>query len=427
MVPSAFIILDQLPVMQNGKVDRHALTMADLSKCEPAKPDVSHRDLVEVQLTEIWERVLGVRPIGLNDNFFELGGHSLQAVRMFAEVEKVFSKNVAIGTLFQAGTIKKLAQILHEDGWSAPVSSLVAVQSNGSRPPFFCIHPLGGEVLLYRDLARHLGPDQPFYGLRALRSNGRQKSQMTVEEMAEHYIQEIQTIQPNGPYFLGGLSFGGVIAFEMAQQLSALRHKVALLALFDTELFPTSLRSRVFYFARRVQLHMDRLMTLNFRERLDYVTSIAQKLSRNLRDQLNNRYRRAANNVYSLIGQPAPRDFHQIQNEMWRSGKNYVPQLYPGRITLFRADQARGIYPDPMLGWEGLTAHGIEIHEVPGSDHESIVVEPYVRGLAKELKRCLDKALLEADQAMEGAHLYLVDKTGIHLSVYLAMSSILIQ
>jgi acyl carrier protein len=151
MVPSAFVILDQLPVMPNGKVNWQVLPMADLSRGELERPTVSHRDLVELRLTEIWQRVLGIHSIGLNDSFFELGGHSLQAVRMFAEVEKVFGKKIPIGTLFQAGTIKKLAEILRQSGWSAPESSLVAVQPDGSQPPFFCIHPLGGEVLLYRD------------------------------------------------------------------------------------------------------------------------------------------------------------------------------------------------------------------------------------------------------------------------------------
>jgi len=427
MVPSALITLDQLPVLPNGKVDRQALSMVDLSKCKPANPDVSHRDLVEVQLTEIWERVLGVRPIGLNDNFFELGGHSLQAVRMFAEVEKAFCKNIPIGTLFQAGSIKKLAQILREDCGSAPVSSLVAVQPNGSQAPFFCIHPLGGDVLLYRDLARHLGPDQPFYGLRALRSNGQQVGQMTVEAMAEHYIREIQTIQPRGPYFLGGLSFGGVIAFEMAQQLSTFGQKVALLALFDTELFPTSFRSKLHYFERRLRLHMDRLMMLNFRARVDYVKSRVQKIRKERLNDLNNQYRRAGHQFYSLIGQPPPKDFFAIQDEIWRSGKNYVPKLYPGKITLFRADQARGIYPDPMLGWEGLATDGLEVHEVSGSDHESIVLEPHVGTLAKELRSCIEKTIMERDQAGQPPDLCIFPKTGMHLSMYLAMSSIFIQ
>jgi thioesterase domain-containing protein/acyl carrier protein len=382
--------------------------------------------LVESQLTEIWQRVLANKSIGVNDNFFELGGHSLQAVRMFAEVEKVFGKKIPIGTLFQAGTIKKLAEVLRQNGWSGPESSLVAVQPDGSQPPFFCIHPLGGEVLLYRDLARHLGPDQPFYALRAGRLNGNHMGHGTVGEMASHYIREIQTLQPQGPYLLGGLSFGGLIAFEMAQQLSTQGHKVALLALFDTELFPTTFSSRAFHFGRRLHLHVGRLRLVNFRARVGYVMAGIEKIGRNLSKELNKKYRRAGHKIHSIFKRSATTDFYHVEDEIWRAGQKYVPQVYSGKITLFRADQALGIYPDPLLGWAGIGAGGLEIHEVSGSNHESIVVEPHVRSLAKQLKRCMENAVLEAEQISGQAQLYLVDKTGVHVSLYLAMSSFLI-
>jgi thioesterase domain-containing protein len=245
--------------------------------------------------------------------------------------------------------------------------------------------------------------------------------------MAEHYIREIQTLQPRGPYLLGGLSFGGVIAFEMAQQLNTHGHKVALLALFDTELFPTTFRLRARRLVRRLKLHKDRLMTLNFRGRVGYVRSRVEKIRTSLFKEFDNKYRRAAYTVRSLVKRPATKDFHHVGDEIWRAGQKYAPRVYPGKITLFRADQALGIYPDPLLGWAGLGAGGLEIHEVSGSDHESIVVEPHVRSLAKELKCCLEKAMLEADHASDQAQLYLVDKTGVHLSFYLAMSSFLIQ
>src|SRR4030095_6864448 len=231
MVPSAVVVLDDLPLTPNGKLDRKALPMPNLFKGEPERAFVSPRDTVDLQLTKIWERVLGVEPIEANDNFFELGGHSLQAVRMFAQVEKTFGKTIPLATLFQAGTIKKLADILRKDGWSSPESSLVPIQPNGSKPPLFCIHAGGGHVLFYRDLARRLGSDQPFYGIQARRLRGRQVAHSSVEEMAAHYIEEMRTVQPNGPYYLGGSSFGGLVAFEMARQLDAQGAEVALVAL----------------------------------------------------------------------------------------------------------------------------------------------------------------------------------------------------
>lgn len=185
MVPSAFVELERLPLTPNGKVDRKALPAPATNISDSERDFVSHRDSLELELTKIWEIILGVQPIGVSDDFFELGGHSLQAVRMFAEVEKTFNKNIPLATLFQAGTIEKLAAILRQEGWAEPESSLVAIQPKGSKPPFFCVHAKGGNVLFYRDLARHLGEDQPFYGIQARRLGGRQVGHASVEEMAE--------------------------------------------------------------------------------------------------------------------------------------------------------------------------------------------------------------------------------------------------
>src|SRR6185436_9370387 len=156
---------------------------------------VAPQDQLELKLLKIWERVLVVGSIGIDDNFFELGGHSLLAVRLFAQIEKSFGRNLPLATLFQAPTVRQLAQLLREDGWSAPWSSLVQLQNGGDRRPFFCVHAAGGTVLEYHDLARLLGSDQPFYGLQAQGLDGSKPVHTTIKEMAAHYIKAMREVQ----------------------------------------------------------------------------------------------------------------------------------------------------------------------------------------------------------------------------------------
>ena len=179
---------------------------------------VAPRNEFEQGIVDIWQKLLGIEPIGVHDNFFDLGGHSLLAVRLFAQIKKAFGRQLPLATLFQAPTVEQLAGILRQEGWSAPWSCLVAIQPGGSKPPFFCIHSSGGHVgLSYYELARHLGSDQPLYGLQALGLDGQTAPLTRFEDMAAHYLTEIRALQPEGPYFLGGACFGGILALEVAQ------------------------------------------------------------------------------------------------------------------------------------------------------------------------------------------------------------------
>src|SRR5262249_55208892 len=210
-----------------------ALPAADQLKATERQGYVAPKTAIESRLVRIWEQVLKVRPIGVTDDFFELGGHSLSAVRLMKHIEQQFGKNLLIATLFQAPTIEQLASIVRDEG-SSKRASLVPIEPHGSKPPFYCVHGMLGNVLRFYDLARYLGSDQPFFGLQPQGLDGRDSCHTRVEQMAAHYISEIRSIQPMGPYFLGGYSFGGIVAFEMAQQLTAQNQKVGLLILFDT-------------------------------------------------------------------------------------------------------------------------------------------------------------------------------------------------
>ena len=411
MMPSAFVELIELPLTPNGKIDRKALPVPASTPSESKTDFVAHRDDLELRLVRIWESILGIQPIGVEDDFFELGGHSLKAVRMFAEIEETFGKNIPLATLFEAGTIEKLAAILRQDGWAAPESSLVPIQPNGTKPPFFCIHAKGGNVLFYRDLAKYLGDDQPFYGIQARRLAGRQIGHARVEEMAEFYIKEIQTLQHNGPYYIGGSSFGGLVAFEIAQQLQRQGKRIALLALLDTgtpdypKMLPntTALRSKTYQLIRRAQHHKDSLKAFSKKEKAGYVLEKLKKVKLKYRRKIRNTYKKAVRKFYGVTKgmNSIPKSYIQIEDLIWKAGQKYSPEVYRGSMTLFRASiQPLGIQPDATLGWECLVDGELEIYEVPGH-HGSIVAEPYVRILAEKLIDCLESVHLKEKQFME--------------------------
>ena len=233
MLPSAFVFLDIMPLTPNGKVDRRALPAPEKDRPESSSIAVP-QDKLESHLIQIWESVLNVRPIGIQDNFFDLGGNSLQAVTLFTQIEKQFGKKLPLATLFQSSTVAEIAQIIRKEKWLAPWESLVPIQPNGTKPPLFYIHGGGGNLLVYRNLAHSLGSDQPVYGLQPRGLDGNYVPFTRIEDMAAYYLAQIRKLQPEGPYFLAGLSSGGTTAWEMAQLLKAQGQEVALLALFDT-------------------------------------------------------------------------------------------------------------------------------------------------------------------------------------------------
>lgn len=201
MLPAAFVMLESLPLTPSGKVDRRALPAIDNIRQGTEATFVAPQEELEVRLTKIWEDILNVRPIGIKDNFFELGGHSLLAVRLFAEIEKMCDQKLPLATLFQAQTIEQLAGVLRESGWSAPWSSLVLIKPGEQKPPLFCVHPVGGNILEYQAVARYLDPDQPVYGIQAVGLDGKQQPLRRVEDMAQHYVEAIRSVQPNGLIF----------------------------------------------------------------------------------------------------------------------------------------------------------------------------------------------------------------------------------
>jgi thioesterase domain-containing protein/NRPS condensation-like uncharacterized protein/acyl carrier protein len=392
-----------------------------LAATEAEKPAfVAPRDEIELKLAKIWEKVLNTKPISVKDNFFtHLSGSSLIAVTLFAQIEKAFQRNLPLAALIQAPTIEQLAGILRQEGLSNSWSSLVPIQPLGSKPPFFCIHAKGGNVLTYTDISRYLGIDQPVYGLQAQGIDGRGSFHNSIDEMASHYLNEIFTVQPEGPYFLGGLSGGGVIAFEMAQRIIAKGEKVAFLGLFDTyEPEYGNMRSQADreyrqaraknvggilhkskWYRHRVQNVVqffrvcNHLLHLKGEERESFLNEKVaglQKKLQNQRDAIAYKF-----NPRKDIPLPYPMREAAINRVIVRSVRSYVSKLYPGKITLFRADATIFLSEDgpdnDEVGWTKVASGGLEIYHVPGA-HNTLLAEPHVRTLAPILIECLDRA-----------------------------------
>ncbi|MEH2235674.1 amino acid adenylation domain-containing protein [Nostoc sp.] len=400
MVPSAFVLLDTLPLTPNGKIDRRALPAPDLTRLDSENTYVAPRNELEFQLTKIWEQVLGIEPIGVRDNFFELGGHSILAVKLFWQIEKTFSRNLPLAILFQSGTVEALAKIICQeedlainlalvntlDQSKSSWSSLLEIQPNGSKPPFFCIHGLGGEVLCFRELALHLGSDQPFYGLQPQGLDGKHSFHTRIEDMAAHYIQEIQTLQPNGPYFLGGYSFGGVVAFEMARQLQEQGEQVGILVLLDSCRPGYSWRPS---FLRRVFLHLNNVV----QQGPIYLWQKVVRWSHWRKHHLQNTYNRYLEEVLHL---PETDKHLKIIDANTQAMSEYIFSPYFGRAILLRTDdqsrsEAIGTEYDPQFGWGDVVAGGLDIHYIPGS-HLGLLNEPQVQVLAEILRNCLTQA-----------------------------------
>jgi len=225
----------------SGKIDRKALPLPDEGRIETRAASVAPRDPIEQLLAQLWAKILKVRHVGLYDNFFELGGHSLLAVRMIVEIEKVYKKRLPLATLLQAPTVGALAEMLRKQEWKPSWSSLVPIRPGGSKPPLFLMHSHGGNVLEYYPLADRLDASQPVYAIQAKGLDGQIVKNRSMEEMAALYLEEVRSLQPEGPYYLGGFCFGGVLALEAAQQLSAAGQEVALVVMIQS-MHPASAR-----------------------------------------------------------------------------------------------------------------------------------------------------------------------------------------
>jgi thioesterase domain-containing protein len=358
------------------------------------------RNLLESQLREIWQKGFGSSSIGVDDDFFALGGHSLLAAELLLEVEQqIVGEPLPLSTLFQAPTISLLAKLIETRGWTASWSSLVPIQPAGDRPPLFFVHAHGGNVIGYHDLARHLGPDQPFYGLQAPRTGDAQARQL--EEMAAGYLDEIRTVQGSGPYLLGGWCLGGDVAYEMAQQLSKAGEDVALVLMVENprpevepvvERVPARLLNRV---RTRLAMEWSNVVEIPSSRRTRFLTERVTQLALHLVVRVEVALARILDRVGVRL--PRSRAFRQelVAAAHSKAYDRYQPEPYSGPVTLVRAArQPFGQLGDPSLGWSPLV-ESLQVVEAPGH-RIGLLSEPRVGRVASQIREVIDRALDEA-------------------------------
>ena len=386
MVPSVFVVLDELPLTPNGKVDRRALPAPDRSARARAGVswDLARRS--SPRSPRSGASVLGVAAVGIQDDFFALGGHSLLAMRLFSRIEKEFGVTLPLASLFPVATIARQAELLEQRGLEMPWRALVPIQPSGSHPPLFAIPGLGGIVVAFNDLARLLGPDQPFYALQPRGLDGKLPPFATVEEAAQHYLAEIRALQPQGPYFLMGVCMGGVVAYEMAQRLRGAGQGVAFLALLDVRP-PHPVWRRLPVVRRRMSGAVVRLIASRLAM---YGRVLLQRPSRRQARELIDRIKRAFANVSA--GDPLRgvrgEVYHQIVTAANSAAMGrYNAQPYPGSLVLvLAADRRYTRGSDRRMAWRELATGGADICVVPGADSGLTLVEPNVRTLAEEFR-----------------------------------------
>jgi amino acid adenylation domain-containing protein len=391
MVPSSFAFLNALPRTPAGKPDRQALSQPNEWK-PPLKAEfVPPQDQLERDLAHMCEAALQVHPIGIRDNLFDLGADSLTVVALVSQIEASLNTHMAPVTLMQAPTIEQLAAILRKTKRSGVWSSLVPIQPTGSKPPFFWVH---GDIS-NAFLPRYLGADQPFYGLGHQSQDGNPANYTQVESIAAYYLREIRTVQANGPYFLGGYSFGAIVAFEVAQQMTRGGEEVALLVLLDP---PNVGRSDVAFahrpsFPDSVHRHLCHLVPLAPKEKMDYVFSRAAEKTRQIVDsriaKARSLARRLTWRVCLATGSKLPVSVRSpyILDLYKRARARYLPQPYRGRTILFKLKSR--LY-DSVFDWPHVLQGALEIHELDGEhmqlrekSHVPLWAEKLATGLAR--------------------------------------------
>jgi oxalate---CoA ligase len=339
---------------------------------------------VEEAIASLWQSILPVKQIRLDDDFFELGGNSLTAARLFSQLETRFGRRLQLSAILEASTIRQQAKLLGgSDGEQVP-SLVIPLNMRSEGHPLFLIHPIGGNILIYRDLASRLS--RPVYGVEANRDTS---LPISVEKLAQRYIEAIQTVQKSGPYYLGGYSFGGIIASEMTYQLQKASESVAFVALIDTSAEPSF---KVLLRQKRIKTFADRIIRSarhNLRQirELGVVRYSDYRLTRiAMGVNLVQPYYRL---LTRLGRQRAPVQTVLAEAAFVAALKTYNPKKLAAHTLLFRACDSIADHIDPFLGWSGLVDGQFEVYNVPGN-HAIVILEPQVRSIADVINATLD-------------------------------------
>ena len=381
MVPTAFVMLDAFPRTATGKIDRRALPAPDGMRPTLDTAYVQPSSPIEEALAAIYRRILGVAQVGADDSFFDLGGHSLLALRLVTEIDRELGRRLPLAVLLEAPSVRALAAIVGAEDWTPPWSSLVAIQPRGDRRPIFCVPGHSGTILCFQELAQHLGPEQPLYGLEPRGLDGRFTPQSSVEEMAATYLEEIRGFQSTGPYCLAGYCFGGLVVYEMARRLRQAGQVVAVLALFDadapTEVGATQRPRGLRRVTAQLRVEYANLAALDGRGRVAYA-----------RERLD----RAGDKLAALVvRRPSGEDdplVEQVARAQTLAAERYRPGPYDGPVVVYKAQHPLTHYfVDPWFGWRPLVGDGLEVCLVP-SHKGSVIQDPAgAAAIAADLRR----------------------------------------
>ena len=405
-VPKQIVIVEEIPKGPTGKLQRAGLaaklgiTATHQTRIRDAVPYEEPKGELEKRIAEIWKRVLRLEHVGRHDNFFHLGGYSLLAVELIREVEKRFEKQISAAVLFSSPTIAELARLILKKSEST-VSPLIPVQLNGSKPAFFCAHGTDS----YLQLASYLGSDQPFYGL-AQHLEGRAVRYIRIEDIATHYLSAVRAVQPKGPYYIGGHSIGGLIAFEMAQQLLQQGQEIGLLVLLDTRP-PWNYPSHRNDISGQVDAQLN-LPSLSVRRLKRHMYLLRETLKK----ALTKNTKTIASRVYHGLGKPLPPKLQAFYVDQIVHGqvyplasKSYRPFDYLGPAVYIGSEET----PYLVAGWTPLMKNNFKVHLVPGN-HLSMLEEPNLQRLAETLNACLTKAQEEATPTLLSRRTTLVNQ-----------------
>jgi amino acid adenylation domain-containing protein len=393
MLPSVFVELDSLPLTPSGKVDRKALPPPGNVMPGLARTFVAPRNKLEAQLTGIWEEVFSIRPIGVTDNFFELGGHSLLAIRLASEIKKILKNNFPVIAIYQFPTIEQIAEMLNGEVRSRQFSSLVKIKPGEGRQPFFWVHG----VTSFSLLPRYLESNRPLYGLIHQGLDGI-ISFTSLDEISSHYLKAMRTVQPKGPYLLGGYCSGGMIALDMAQKLLRAGEGVPLLFLvdpprqcFSSATFTDISSSKNGTYSSGVLYHSRKIALMSPGHKIAYtlrkLSTGFKMIRRFIAQNSEKEIKLAICSFYRFFGRPMPlslREFYLFENIYKNAIQKYTPKLYKGKILLCHSDQVS--YGDSV---RHITSGEAEIHQIIGADHHSILKEPHVRIWAEHLNQHL--------------------------------------